>query len=183
MFRGLGAVNFNYSGGIVSGSNGWSYDIRVRFDSQMAAQPQYKSLTDGYKHLANMAIGLADDNYRAAYGVMPGTNLSEFGQWIDSNRQAIYSDAQGWFTYVPPESGGGGGSTTPGGGGSTLACTMVGKKPLVGSVCCSGLALDSQGICNTSAGNGGGIEDFFGFPKEYLIYGGLAILALMMMKR
>ena len=184
MFRGLGAVNFNYSGGIVSGSNGWSYDIRVRFDSQMAAQPQYKSITDGYVHLANMAIGLADDNYRAAYGVMPGTNQSEFGQWIDSNRQAVYSDAQGWFTYVPPTTTTppptNGGSTTP---PTTTQCTMVGKKPLVGSSCCSGLALDSQGICNTSAGNGGGIEDFFGFPKEYLIYGAIAVVALMMMKR
>jgi hypothetical protein len=101
MFKGLGAVNFSYSGGTVTGSNGWSYPIRARFDSQMAAQPQYKSIADGYVHLANMAIGLADDNYRSLYGVMPGTNQSEFGQWIDGNRQAVYADAQGWFTYVP----------------------------------------------------------------------------------
>lgn len=184
MFKGLGSINFSYSSGTVTGSNGWSFSIRSRFDSQMAAQPQYKSIADGYVHLANMAIGLADDNYRSLYGVMPGTNLSEFGQWIDGNRQAVYADAQSWFTYVPPQqppdnppSGGGNGNQPPGG---TVACTAIGKKPLVGSVCCTGLKLDAQGLCNTVAEN---TDDFFGFPKEYLIYGAIGIVALMLMNK
>ncbi len=102
MFRGLGSVNFTYGGGVATGSNGWSFSIRSRFDSQLASQPQYKGILDGWKYVANMAIGLADDDYRSKYGVIPGTNLSEFGQWIDGNRQAVYNEAQGWFTYVPP---------------------------------------------------------------------------------
>lgn len=122
MFKGLGQVNFSYSSGTVSGSNGWTYSIRARFDSQMTAQPQYGGITDGWRYIANMAIGLADDDYRAKFGVMPGTNLSEFGQWIDGNRQAVYNEAQGWFTYVPPVPGGagsGGSSSSGGSGGSS----------------------------------------------------------------
>lgn len=110
MFKGLGAVNFNYSAGTVSASNGWTYSIRARFDSQLAVQPQYRTLADGWRYVANMAIGLADDDYRAKFGVMPGTNLSEFGQWIDNNRQAVYNDAQGWFVQTGSGTGGGTGT-------------------------------------------------------------------------
>jgi hypothetical protein len=126
-----------------------------------------------------MAIGLADDDYRAKYGVMPGTNQSEFGQWIDGNRQAVYNEAQGWFTYVPPTGGTGTGTGT--GGNGTIACTMIGKKPLAGSVCCAGLKLDAGGICNTISDETG--DEIFGIPKEYLIYGAIGIVALMLMNK
>ena len=100
MFK--GSTTFNYSSGMASASNGWAYNIRGAFDSQLNLQPQYRTLVDGYRYVANMAIGLADDDYRARYGVMPGTNQSEFGQWIDMNRNAVYVDAQTWFSYVQP---------------------------------------------------------------------------------
>lgn len=120
MFKGLdGTVSFTYGGGVATGSNGWSFNIKSKFDSQLAGQPQYKGLVDGWRYIANMAIGLADDNYRALYGVIPGTNLSEFGQWIDAHRQAVYNEAQGWFTYVPPTSGGGSGSGSGSGSGGS----------------------------------------------------------------
>ena len=77
----------------------------------------------------------------------------------------------------PPPSG----STPPGG---EIRCAIIGKKPLAGEACCLPLKLDAQGICNAventppPAG-----DDFFGFPKEYLIYGAIAVVALMMLKR
>jgi hypothetical protein len=167
MFKGLSAMNFSYSNGNVSASNGWSYSIRGAFDYQYQNQPQYKTLADGYRYLANMAIGIADDDYRAKYGVMPGTNQSEFGQWIDGNRQAVYNEAQGWFTYVPaqqpPSSGSGGGSSTGTGnpsGGS-------------GSGSGSGTGTGSQ------SGSSGGFELPGGMTMW--IIGGLALF--LMMKR
>lgn len=126
MFK--GSTTFSYSGGTASASNGWSYSIKAAFLSQQSLQPQYKTLTQpqitaggipqGAYFLANMAIGVADDDYRAKYGTIPGTNLSEFGQWVDENRQPIWNDAAGWF--APSEgSGGGGGSGGNGGNGGS----------------------------------------------------------------
>ncbi len=183
MFKGLGTVNFTYGSGVASGSNGWSYSIRARFDSQMAAQPQYKGIVDGYIHLANMAIGLADDDYRSKYGVMPGTNLSEFGQWIDGNRQAVYNEAQGWFTYVPSTTPPTTGTTPP----TTTQCAAVGKSPIAGQSCCTGLVKDTLGICNLPSNTPPILETcqgtFICSIPDLWIYGGLGILALMMMKR
>lgn len=119
-------TTFSYSNGVASASSGWSYNIRAAFNSQLSAQPQYKTLTQpqmtaggipqGAYYVANMAIGLADDDYRAKFGVMSGTNLSEFGQWIDQNRQPIWNDSAGWFSAA---GGGGGGGSTGSTGGST----------------------------------------------------------------
>jgi hypothetical protein len=133
MFKGLGMETFSYSGGTTSSSNGWSYNIKAAFDNQLALQPQYRGLTniyltsgtpEGSYYLANMAIGLADDDYRSKFGVIQGTNLSEFGQWVDSNRQAIWNDAAGWFLAVPYTSTAGGNETPPsngnGGNGGSL---------------------------------------------------------------
>jgi len=158
-------MNFSYSNGNVSASNGWSYSIRGAFDYQYQNQPQYKTIADGYRYLANMAIGIADDDYRAKYGVMPGTNLSEFGQWIDGNRQAVYSEAQGWFTYVPspippvqqpPTT-----TQPPAGGGTT-------QTPF-------------PGAGGSGSGSGGGLNFELPGGMTMWIIGGIALL--LMMKR
>lgn len=153
-------MNFNYSAGTASASNGWSYNIRARFDSQLSAQPQYRTLADGWRYIANMAIGLADDDYRAKFGVMPGTNLSEFGQWIDNNRQAVYNEAQGWFV----QSGSGGGGTDTGGGGQQQGGGGGGDQQQNGSS-------DSNPF------------DWLSQNKTMLMVVGGGLLLLMMMRR
>lgn len=153
---------FSYSNGIVSASNGWSYSIRARFDSQLAGQPQYAGIVDGYRHLANMAIGLADDDYRARFGTMPGTNLSEFGAWIDNNRSAVHTDAQGWFTYIPPVQEP---PTTGGGGGSA----GTGNPP--------------GGNGGGDTGSSGGSQDGFALPMNLVWIGVAALVGMLVLKR
>jgi hypothetical protein len=131
----------------------------------MANQPQYKSIADGHRYLANMAIGLADDDYRSKFGVIPGTNLSEFGQWIDSNRESVYSDAQSWFTYIPPTTTQPPITTTPpttpaAGGGTT-------QTPF-------------PGAGGSGSGSGGfELPDLPGGITMWIIGGGLALFFLM----
>lgn len=62
------------------------------------------------------------------------------------------------------------------------SCATVGKVPTAGQVCCVGLTKDGQGICNAPANTpGGGSEWIAGIPNDYIIYGGLGLLALMML--
>lgn len=117
---------FTYKDGEVEeASSGWYYDIKATFNSQLTAQPQYRRLEEihtpsgvpaGAYHVANMATGLADDDYRAKHAVpdsggIPGALpvASDFGLWLEqpsdseeldrpTNRQRIYNEAQVWFT-------------------------------------------------------------------------------------
>ena len=101
--------SFSYADGKVASDDGWSYDIKEAFLSQLNAQPQYRGLTDvdivskvpaGAYFVTNMATGLADDDYRKKHGVAEGgwPVQSDFGAWLEDNRQAIWNDAAGWFT-------------------------------------------------------------------------------------
>lgn len=69
-------------------------------------------------------------------------------------------------------------STTP-----PLNCIGVGMVPPAGQACCSGLVRDSLGICNAPGnipGASGG-EWIAGIPNDYIMYGGLALMALLML--
>ena len=63
-----------------------------------------------------------------------------------------------------------------------LNCIGIGLTPPVGQSCCTGLVRDVQGTCNAPANIPGGSTQWIsGIPNDYIIYGGLGLLALMML--
>lgn len=104
---------FTYTDGKVTDDAGWFYDIKERFNSQLQLQPQYRGLVEidavsgvpfGAYCVANMATGLADQDYRDAQGILPTVlgqlpQPSAFADWLqEGNRQRICQEAAGWFT-------------------------------------------------------------------------------------
>ena len=68
--------------------------------------------------------------------------------------------------------------TAGGGGNQVPTCAMVGKVPLAGQSCCTGLARDTTGVCNVPKQGGG----FFGnVDTTTMLMAGGAILLLMML--
>ena len=69
-----------------------------------------------------------------------------------------------------------------GGGGGSPTCATTGKTPLATQACCTGLQKDAQGVCNAPSNTPGGSDEWIaGIPNDYIMYGGLALMALLML--
>ena len=115
-----------------------------------------------------------------AYDANSGASYSGFGCWNATCAEAGQFSGPGagkCCTGLVPVNGKCATPQTSGG-----SCATVGKVPTAGQVCCVGLAKDGQGICNAPANTPGtSVEWIAGIPNDYIIYGGLGLLALMML--
>jgi len=202
MFKGLGTVqpfSFTFSNGVVTGPN-FSFDLKGIVGGLNDAQKTF------YRGNPGMLLDYVYEAWNKQFNancISAGGSLNLGVTWdvacltasgtpnlLYAAGQGIVSSVAAWGTSVlgaatttPPATGGGGTTT----GGGTIACTTIGKKPLVGSVCCTGLVKDALGICNAPANTSPPVETCAGtfvcsIPDMYL-YIGAGILAFMMMKR
>lgn len=128
--------------------------------------------------------GICCDGLTAwGYDANAGVPYGGFGCWNATCAQ------EGQFAPPGGISGGGqcctglvdvGGKCSKPPGGGTVGCATVGKAPLIGQACCSGLSKDAQGLCNTPQQQGNG-EIISGIPNDWLMYGGIALVALLML--
>lgn len=70
---------------------------------------------------------------------------------------------------------------------TTMQCATVGKSPIAGQSCCTGLVKDPFNVCNAPASIPGApavcVGTYICSIPDMWLYGGLGILALLMMKR
>lgn len=67
---------------------------------------------------------------------------------------------------------------------SSPGCVSIGKAPLAGQLCCTGLVKDSSGICNTvQSGGGDWLSQFVNSSTLIWVGAGLVLLMAMGKKR
>jgi hypothetical protein len=196
MFKGLGMepFSFSFSNGVVTGPN-YSFDLKGPLGQATPAA------IDFYRSNPGQLVSYIHDDWNKKFNpqcIISGGNLYLGVEWnvaclqaagtpnlLSAATSGIQSAVAAWGTaYLGAPTGGGGGTNPP----TTTQCATAGKKPLVGQACCTGLARDSLGFCVASANSPLPIPDacvgtwVCSIPDMW-IYGGLGVLAFLLMKR
>lgn len=193
--------SFSFSNGVVTGPN-YSFDLKPIVNGLNEAEQAF------YRASPSMLIHFVYENWNKTFFpecIAAGGNLNLGVTWypgclvqtgtpdlLTAAGQGILSAVAAWGTAylgqatTPPVTNPPSGGTNP---PTTIQCATVGKKPIVGQSCCSGLVKDAQGLCNATvnipppASPAVCVGTWVCSIPDMWIYGGLGILALMMMKR
>ena len=196
MFKGLGTMepfSFTFNNGVVTGPN-YTFDLRVPLAADSAAG------RDFYRQSPDMLIHFVYEDWNKKFNsacIKAGGNLFLGVTWdttcliaagtanlLSAAGAGILSAVEAWgraylgpATATPPPTNGG---TQP---PITTQCATVGKSPIAGQACCTGLVKDPFNVCNIAGDVP--VETCVGTwacsIPDLWIYGGLGILALMMM--
>ena len=188
--------SFTFNDGVVQGPN-YSFDLRVPLAADSSAG------RDFYRASPAMLIHFVYEDWNKKFNagsIKAGGNLYLGVTWDTSCLSAsgtanllttaglgILSQVEAWgraylgtadppMTTTPP-------STQP---PTTMQCATVGKSPIAGQSCCTGLVKDPFNVCNAPSNIPTPevcVGTYICSIPDMWLYGGLGILALLMMKR
>lgn len=186
--------SFSFSNGVVTGPS-FSFDLRAPLAVATAAEKDF------YRQSPGMLVHFVYEAWNKQFNpscILAGGNLYLGVTWdqgcliasgtpnlLSNAGMAIQTQIAAWGTSylgtatTPPTNG----TTQP---PTTMQCATVGKSPIAGQSCCTGLVKDPFNVCNAPVdipGNGACVGTWICSVPDMWLYGGLAVLALMMMKR
>lgn len=195
MFKGLGMepFTFGFSNGVVTGPS-YSFDLKLIIATLNDAEKAF------YRASPSMLIHFVYENWNKQFNpscIVSGGNLNLGVTWnqqcliqsgtpnlLTAAGQGILGALSAWgVTYL-------GTAPTPTNGGTqppvVTQCATSGKSPVAGQSCCPGLVKDPFNVCNAPANIPGGeacVGTWICSVPDMWLYGGLAVLAFLAMKR